>query len=237
LVSSTILLIRLKPLLNLRTSGQQWRKVGEQHWKYGRWVLASLSLNSITGDIYVPLLSGFSGLAAAGELKALQNFSLPVAQTLSALSLFFLPYTSRVYQERGISGLKSMTWKITCLFGAGSIAYWALLILLSKPVLRSLYGGHYTQLTALIPWLAVSTLLWNLAAVPVIALRAVRSPASVFGAYCASSMVALLVGVPATRALGIRGALMAMILASLAALIATVILLSRKLRDASTARS
>ena len=202
--------------------------MAEQHWEYGRWILASLGLSSISGGIYYPLVSGFSGLAAVGELKALLNFSLPVAQTLSALSVFFLPYASRVYQENGLAGLRSLIWKITWLFGAAAVAYWTFLILLSKPVLRSLYGGQYTELAPLIPWLAVGSLPWNLAAVPAIALRAVRSPASIFGAYCASSIVALLVGVPATWALGLRGALLAMILSNLAALVVVVMLLRRK---------
>jgi O-antigen/teichoic acid export membrane protein len=231
LISSTVLLFRLSPVLKLRTSRQMWKKVAEQHWDYGRWILASLGLSSISGSIYYPLVSGFSGLAAAGELKALLNFSLPVAQTLSALSVFFLPYASRVYRESGPDGLRRLIWKMTWLFGAASIAYWTVLIFLSKPVLRSLYGGHYAELATLIPWLAVGSLPWNLAAVPAVFLRAVRSPVSIFGTYCVSSIVVLLFGVPATWAFGLRGALLAMILSNLAALVVVVMLLRRKLRN------
>jgi O-antigen/teichoic acid export membrane protein len=235
LISSIALLIRLKPVLKLGTSRQMWRKVAEQHWEYGRWILASLGLSSISGSIYYPLLSGFSGLAAVGELKALLNFSLPVAQTLSALSVFYLPYASRVYRDSGLAGLRSLIWKMTWLFGAASITYWSLLILLSKPVLRSLYGSHYAEVAPLIPWLAVGSLPWNLAAVPAVVLRAMRSPASIFSAYCASTMVVLLTGVPATWAFGLRGALLAMILSNLAAMVVVVTLLRRKLRNISIA--
>jgi len=233
LVSSTVILIRLKPILKLRTSRKGWGKVGDQHWEYGRWILVSFGLSSISGSIYYPLVSSFSGLVAVGELKALLNFSLPVAQVLSALSVFFLPYASRVYQENGIADLRGLSWKLTGFFGAAAIAYWTFLILLSKPVLRSLYGDHYTELTPLIPWLAVGSLPWNLAAVPAIALRAVRSPISIFRVYCASTLVAVLAGVPATWAFGIRGALLAMILSNIAALVVGLILLSRKLRNDS----
>src|SRR5207253_11425117 len=93
LISSTVLLIRLNPVLRLRTTRHLWKKVGEQHWEYGRWILASLGVSSLSGGLYYPLVTGFSGLAAAGELKALLNLSLPVAQTVTALSVFFLPYT------------------------------------------------------------------------------------------------------------------------------------------------
>jgi O-antigen/teichoic acid export membrane protein len=236
LASSAVLLIRLKPTLNLRTSRQMWRKVGEQHWEYGRWVLASLGLSAISGGIYYPLVSGFFGLATAGELKALLNFSLPIAQTLTALSMFFLPYASRVYQENGLISLRGLTWKITALFGAATVAYWIFLILLSKHILQSLYGGQYTELAPLIPWLALGSVPWNMVAVPAIILRAVRSPVSIFGAYCASSIVVVLAGIPATWALGLRGALLSMILSNLAALVVVVTLMRRKFRDLSMAR-
>ena len=230
--SSTVLLIGLKPVLKF-SGGHLWRKVGQQHWVYGRWILASLLLSSISGAIYYPLVSGFSGLAAAGQLKGLLNLSLPVAQTLSALSVFFLPYASRVYKENGVAGLRSLTWNVSWLFGTAATVYWIVLILWSKPVLRSLYGGRYTELAPLIPWLAIGSLPWNLAAVPAIALKAVRASSSIFGSYCASSIVALLVGVPATRAFGLRGALMALTLSNLVALIVVVMLLRRNLRNIS----
>ena len=235
LISSTVLLIRLNPVLKLRTSREIWRKVAEKHWEYGRWILASLGVSSLSGGLYYPLVSGFSGLAAVGELKALLNFSLPVAQTLNAISVLLLPYASRVYRESGLASLRSLIWKIAWLFGAAAVAYWTCLILLSKPILRSLYGGQYTELAHLIPWLAVALLPWNLAAVPALILRAVRYPASIFAAYCTSCIVLLLVGVPAVRVLGLRGALLAMILSNLAALVVVLTLLRQKLRNISIA--
>jgi O-antigen/teichoic acid export membrane protein len=236
LASGIFLLIRLHPILNSRTSYPTWRKVGEQHWQYGKWVLAGLGLNLIFGDIYYPLVSSFSGLAATGELKALLNFSLPAAQIFTALSGFFLPYAARVCQKDGPAALRGVTWKIGWLFGAVAVIYWTLLILFSKSVMRSLYGDHYSELAALIPWLAAASLPLNLAAVPAIALRAVRSSVSIFRVYCSSGVIVLLVGIPATWAFGLRGALWSMVLSNLAALIVAVLLLSRELQNALVAR-
>ena len=42
-VSSAILLIRLKPVLRLRMGRLTCGTVGQRHWQYGRWVLASLT--------------------------------------------------------------------------------------------------------------------------------------------------------------------------------------------------
>jgi len=237
LASSSFLFILLKPTLRLRVSRPTWRKVGEQHWEYGKWVLAGLGVNLIFGDIYYALVTSFSGLAATGQLKALFNFSLPVAQTFTALSGLFLPYSAGVCQKDGPAALRRVMLKIAGLLGTVAVAYWILLILFSKSVIRSLYGTHYSELAALIPWLAAASLPLNLAAVPTIALRAMRSSVSVFHVYCTSSAIALLVGVPATRAFGLRGALVSMILSNLAALIVAVVLLRRELHNSSVART
>ena len=234
LISSSVLLIRLNPVLDLRTSRHMWRRIGHQHWDYGRWVLASLGVSSLSGSLYYPLISGFSGLAAAGELKALLNFSLPLVQTLNALCVFLLPYASRVYRNGGLASLRSLIWKITGLFGVAAIAYWVFLILLGKIALQLLYGGRYSELTHLLPWLAVASLPLNLVAVPALILRAVRSPVSIFGAYCAACVVVVLIGVPAIWALGLRGALLAMVLSNVATLVVVVKLVRRKLRNFST---
>lgn len=233
LISGTVLLIRLNPVLNFRTSGRMWKRVGEQHWEYGRWILASLGVSSLAGGLYYPLVSGFSGLAAVGELKALLNFSLPLAQTLNALTVFLLPYASGVYRQGGLARLRSLIWKIAGLFATAAIAYWTCLILLRKPILQVLYDGHYTELAHLVPWLALASLPSNLLAVPAVILRAVRSPVSIFGSYCASCIAVLLIGVPAIWAFGLRGALLAMVVSNVAALVVVVKLLRRKLRNIS----
>ena len=235
LVSSAVLLNRLKPRLKLRTSRPHWKAVSGQHWEYGRWLLASLGLSWIPGNIYYSLVSAFSGMASVGELKALTNFTLPVAQTLTALSICFLPHASRVYQMDGLAALRRLTLKIAWLFTAAAIVYWALLISLGAPILHFLYRGHYTELASLIPWVAAGSIPWNLAIVPTIALRAVRSSVSIFRVYLASSGIALLVGVPATREFGLRGALGAIILSNASAFGVALFLMRRELRTARTA--
>lgn len=233
LVSSIVLLYRLKPLLGGRLAFPHWKPVLHQHWQYGRWVLASLVLNAVAGDIYYPLLSSFSGMAAAGRLKALLNFYMLVAQTFSALSVFVLPYACRVFKQDGVAALRSFTWKIGGLFGLVALGYWTVLVVLSTPLLRFVYGDRYVGLSSLIVWVAAASLPWNLACVPTITLRAVRSSASIFAIYCAASAVAVLVGIPITWLAGLRGALWAMSCSNFAALVMAILLLRRKLRTAS----
>jgi len=234
LASSSILLVRLRPVLKPMMTGPTWRTVGHQHWKYGRWVLASQILSWVAADIYYPLIGSLSGMASVAALKVLFNLVLPVAQTFSALSMFFLPYVSRVCQEHGLAALKRVTWKIVSLFATLAVAYWGVLILLGKPVMHLLYGDHYTELVSSIPLLAAAWLPWNIAVGLTVSLQALQSPASVFGIYCTSSILALLVGVPSTLAFGLRGALWSMALSNLAALLVALVVAKRKLQSSSS---
>jgi O-antigen/teichoic acid export membrane protein len=231
LVSSVVLLNRLRPNLNLRAA-PNWKGVSRKHWDYGRWLLASLALGWIPGNIYYSLVTAFSGIASAGELKALINFTLPVAQTLTALSMCIVPHAARAYQKNGITELKKLTLKTACVFGFAVVVYWAILVLSGVPLLRFLYNGHYTHLASLIPWVAAGSIPWNLATIPTLALRAVRSSVSIFRIYLASSGIAVLIGVPATRSFGLRGALGGIIASNVAALFLALYLMRRELRIA-----
>ncbi len=105
LTSSVALLVRLQPVLRLEANGPGRRLLLQRHWKYGRLILVSLVLSWLTPEIFYPLVGSFSGMAAAGALKVLMNFSLPLLQTFAALSMFLLPYASRIYHENGVTAL------------------------------------------------------------------------------------------------------------------------------------
>lgn len=233
LISSAVLLVRLRPVFS---GYSMWGPIFRQHWTYGRWILLSSVLSWLTGAIYYPLVSSFSGMAATGALKVLLNLTLPAAQAFNALSVFVLPYASRMYQLNGVAALTHVVTRMTWLFAAGSILYWGLIIFLSKPLILLLYGARYSDLYSLVPLVAVASIPWNIAYVPAIALRAVRSSASIFAIYCASSAVAVVIGIPVTWGYGLRGALWTMTVSNAAALLVSFVLFRRRLAGRSTGR-
>jgi O-antigen/teichoic acid export membrane protein len=235
LTSSAFLLVRLRPVLKRSVNGPSRAVVCQQHWEYGRWMLVGLILSWISSEIYYPLLTIFSGVAAAGVLKVLLSFNLPLVQGFAALSLFLLPYSSRLYHEKGIAALTDFAWKVTGLFAAAAVAYWAVAILLSRPLIQSLYGARYSEVSSQMPLLAAASFPWNVAVAPMIVLRVLRFSSSIMGIYCACSAVAIVIGIPAAKVFGMRGALSAMGLSYLAALIVACALTSRALRRAATA--
>ena len=212
------------------TAGQAWRK----HWEYGRWALAVSVVTWIPYYMYYPLVSAFSGMAQAGQLRALMNLSLPMEQSYTALSILFLPYAARVCREKGISSSGPLVRRITLLFVAGAVAYWALLIPFKGVVFHMLYGGKYTEVAHFIPYVALGTTLWAAAFGPAILLRAIESPDSIFYARIVASVLSLVIGVPATRAFGLWGVVWSIIVANFAAFLISMYILYRKAHSIST---
>jgi O-antigen/teichoic acid export membrane protein len=206
------------------TAAQAWHK----HWEYGRWALAVSVVTWIPYYMYYPLVSAFSGMAQAGQLKALMNLSLPLEQSYTALSILFLPYAARVCREKGISSSGPLVRRITLLFVVGAVAYWAVLIPFKTTVFHILYGGKYMEVAPLLPYVALGTTLWSAAFGPAIMLRAIESPDSIFYARIVASVLSLAIGVPATRAFGLWGVVWSIIVANIAAFLISMYILQRK---------
>jgi O-antigen/teichoic acid export membrane protein len=211
------------------TAGQAWRK----HWEYGRWALAVSVVTWIPYYMYYPLVSAFSGMAQAGQLRALMNLSLPMEQSYTALSILFLPYAARVCREKGIASSGPLVRRITLLFVVGAVAYWAVLIPFKSYVFHVLYGGKYTEVAHFIPYVALGTTLWAAAFGPAILLRAIESPDSIFYARIVASVLSLLIGVPATKAFGLWGVVWSIIVANFAAFLISMYILRRKAKSIS----
>jgi len=231
LVSGIIMVFQLNRRLERVPGRPHIKEVWGKHWEYGKWALGTCVVGWIPNYVYIPLVSGLSGVAAAGELRALLNFSAPLLQTFAALSMLFLSYAAREQGKNGRSGLTSLTWKLTLLFAGGGAVYWAMVIPLRIPLFHLVYGGRYIESSSLIPLFALETMMWSAALGPAIVLRAMESPRSLFFANTAASVVALILGVPATRYFGLRGVAWCMVLANMVYMIASYILLAKKLAE------
>ena len=135
------------------------REVMHQHWIYGRWALASAIVIWLSGAVYYPALGSFFSSAETGRFKALMNLGSPIGQAYVALSLLSLPYASQVHHAEGNAVVGRLVWKLTGLYLGGSILYWLIVILARGPIVQHLYGGKYTQVIALLPWVALGSVL------------------------------------------------------------------------------
>jgi len=234
LVGGLIMLFQLHAKLEPAAAKVTLRTTWGKHWEYGKWALATCVVGWIPTYVYIPLVSKFNGLAVAGELRALMNLGGPVLQTYAALSMLFLPLAARVQSTQGRRGASGLTVKLTALFVAGAIAYWAVLIPFKRPLFQLLYAGKYLDASALLPLFAAETVVWSAALGPAILLRAMESPRSLFFANGAASVVALIFGIPATRYFGLRGVIWSMVLANVLYVVVAFVVLGRKVATLKT---
>jgi O-antigen/teichoic acid export membrane protein len=230
LLTSVFQFLRIGPLGTECSVSETWR----QHWNYGRWAVAGSIATWVPANIYFMVLGRFSGMASVAALKALTNLTLPIAQTITALSLFFLPYVARACQRHGSGCVERLTSKITFTFAAAAVVYWLAIVSLRQPVVHLLYGGKYGEISRWIPWIGLYSCLWCATHGQAIGLRAILAPASVFYAYGVASAIALVIGIPALYMRGISGAIASMVLSSGASLVAIVYLHRRKIRFLSS---
>jgi O-antigen/teichoic acid export membrane protein len=225
------LMMALRKMLDPSTAipdlSHTWRK----HWTYGKWALGSSIVGWIPTYLYFSIVSIFAGIAHAGELRALMNLAGPVLQTYAALSMLFLPYASRVQSKEGNAGTYALTWKMTALFTAGAVVYWAAVIPFRVTILKLLYAGNYGNISDYLPFFALETIIWSASVGASIVLRAMESPRSMFFANAAASVITFVVGIPATKYFGLWGVVWSIILANTAALVIVIIMLRKKSRE------
>ena len=215
LVASLIMLIRFVPAW--RSPGVQpaFSEVTADHWRYGRWALATALIGWFPGNIYYALLPAYLGLEGAGGLRALMNFVLPVLQAISALTMLLLPMLVRDRDQGGPKRMNRTMLLFLGLFCGGAVVYLTGLWFFRDSVFQVFYGGKYSQyagwplfLTGLQPLVTCAS------AVLGHALRALEKPDSIFWCTVGSTIGAVLLGVPLSATMGVSGALLGLLVSS-----------------------
>jgi O-antigen/teichoic acid export membrane protein len=209
-ITCLLLLVLLRP--TLATDSSAIRAVAADHWRYGKWVSAAAGPGWVTDNIYYLVLPAWAGLAEAGALKALLNLAMPVLQSISALGVLLLPILVR---DRDCGGPRAMkrTMKLAlALFLSGSACYMALLWGFRLQIFHFLYAGKYA---AYVSWplllLGLLPFTQSLPNVVGSALGALERPNLVFWSFVGSGAVGVVLGVPLAGALGVRGALVGLV--------------------------
>jgi len=201
------------------------REVLWRHWEYGRWATCSAIGSWGATNVYLPLLSSFAGMAYAGQMKALLNLTSPLSQTMASISMLALPYAARSGRQQA----HPLSLKVTLVFTGLGVAYWAAVLPFQSQVFHFLYKGAYTAVIPLVPLYAVMSMLNSGMNGPMVMLRGLNYPDSVFVARTGGAVISMLVGIPATYLYGLYGATAGVILASLITFFLAQVLFKRRL--------
>jgi O-antigen/teichoic acid export membrane protein/SAM-dependent methyltransferase len=191
------------------------RAVLTAHWTYGRWALLTGVLVWVPLNLYFVVLSTSISLEASATLKAITNLVLPLLQANAALSALLLPLLATRKGDR--AEFRRIMRHALALFAAVAVLYALIIGALGGPLVHLLYGGKYHTTAGVLWLLALIPVLDGVTTVFASALRSLEQPKQVFRAELFAAACVLSVGVAATGAWGVAGAIGAMVLAGLLA--------------------
>ena len=166
------------------------RSTAADHWTFGRWLVAGVSVNTLTRDAYPWLLATFFGVSAAGHYAAHANVAFLAGPAVIGLSNYLAPDFAKAAFAEEPSALSRRADGAATVIAVFALAYCVFLALSGAALSELLYGASLRGTTPIIVGLSVS-----------LSIVAVSSPFGI-GLYAlgrsdvnfASSLVSLLVG-------------------------------------------
>ncbi|HLJ15608.1 MAG TPA: polysaccharide biosynthesis C-terminal domain-containing protein [Bryobacteraceae bacterium] len=157
-VVAALLLFWRLGLITRREANQHrvsWKGVAKENWFYGRWLVGSTVLFSISSQTQTFLVAAFLGLGATGTLRAMQVPSLVMSQVVTAIGLLVLPTFSYDFGKGLADRLRHKAALVSVALFLAAACFAALLLLLGGRVEHLLYGGKYAGHASLMAVLAL----------------------------------------------------------------------------------
>lgn len=196
-------------LFKIRT--QNLKQTVMKQFNYGKWLLASMSTQWISGQIYIYIAASFLSISAAGILGACRNLFGIINVALTGIRNILLPYGSRKFSLQGISFLKEYFKKIYMLGSISLVIYVLVISAFSRHILDFLYRGQYRGFEYVVILFAVQSLINFFAFPPDTGLLIMKKTEGIFKSYLVSSIISFVIAFPLIKLLDLRGALIGMI--------------------------
>ena len=212
-----------RPSIHPYSHGQTLR-VLKENWAYGKWLVALSMLSLAASYVQTFLTAAYLGLEAAGVLRAMTNFMLPMAQTVTALSMLGLPIFAENYGRGRMAEILRARKNITGLLLTLSCGYEIVLSVFCRPLEKIIYGGKFSEYTSLIPILGLIPVFTALATGYCLVLRAAQRPQHYLIMGAVSAPVGLISALVCITLGGLEGAAISMVLTSASAAATAMIL-------------
>lgn len=197
-----------------------WRGALQENWAYGRWLVGSTVLYSISAQTQMFLAASLLGLGAAGVLRAMQLPALVMTQVVTAAGLLVLPALSRDFAHGSIERMRRKAMLVTAGLAGTAVCFAGVLMLVAGRVEHLLFGGKYAGFAWLIPVLALMPAADAAASGCLMALRASQKPQFALIANAVAAPVGLLSAVFFMHWWGLAGAAFSLVAGCLASALA-----------------
>ena len=191
-------------------------EISRTHVSYGRWMVTTDIFTLGSYQIQTFLVAGLLGLEAAGVLRAMQAFTMPMVQVITAVGVISLPVMSHTFAQQGLPALRRKGLLLTAVLGAAAGLYALLLVTLASPLERLLYGGKFSEFTWVIGIFGLLPIFGALAQTYSLMLRPLRRPRYYLVVGLVPSCTGLLLAVPLILVGGLGGAALSIVVTSAA---------------------
>ncbi len=199
------------------------RAAATDHWRYGRWAMATGLVMYLSSEVYYFLLPGVAGFEASGALRAVFNLFLPLMLFTAALSGLLLPLLVRAKDP---AQLRRVMLGSMLLLAGVPVIWWAVAGLFQDRLLGLLYPGRFTDVGGLVWLVGLQPVVYGWESVMHAYLRSREQVGRVFASSLTAGVLSLAVGIPLMFEYGLMGAAVAAIVGmGTNALISTVFVL------------
>jgi O-antigen/teichoic acid export membrane protein len=213
--------------------GPLWREIIAEHWRYGRWAMASGLIGSAPSVLTYLLLPLYANLAQSGTLRAMATIVMPAHLANAAASNLLLP---QLVQRRGTRSFRQLVRLSAFILVLGPLAYWLALGLWHTRLIALVYGGRFVE---------DSNLLWLVGMLPVLGsgivlgssvLRAWERPSREFYATAIAGGSTIAMGAILLPRYGMWGAAWANVLNSIGIAVCLYVFVARTRFEGDAAR-
>jgi O-antigen/teichoic acid export membrane protein len=188
-----------------------WTSALRENWSYGRWLVGSTILYSISGQVPMFLAAALLGLGAAGTLRAMMLPASVMTQAVTAAELLVLPGLSRDF-GRGLVGLiRQKAVIVSFSLCAAGLCFAAVLWVTAGRVEHLLFAGKFAAYAWLMPILGLVPATNGFTMGFSAALRASQKPHFDLLANAIAAPVAMISAVGFIRWWGLAGAAASMV--------------------------
>ncbi|MDH5525603.1 MAG: hypothetical protein OEY01_16675 [Desulfobulbaceae bacterium] len=174
-------------------------QVINKHWRFSKWMLASVIMQWVSGNFYFVAAGAVLGPVAVGGIKAAQNIIGVTHILFQAMENFAPAGATRALTQQGIAGLKSYLKGLT-FFGTaatGSVALFAWCF----PVffLTTFYGHDFEGFATILRWFCAVYITTFLTMPLTNGLRALEKTSSLFTAHFTAGLLSLISAFPLVK--------------------------------------
>jgi O-antigen/teichoic acid export membrane protein len=180
------------------------RGLFRQHWDFGKWLVISSFMITVSSQAQFLISAAFLDLKSAGVLRAMMNFTLPPLQVIQAVSILALPSMSRKFDSGDHRDFLRMGHIVTLGLTGGTLVFEAFLFLFRSDLSSIAYGNKYPGYSLLIPVLGLLAVMQALGSYSLM-MRAMRRPQATLYISGASLICVLVFTAPATKFFGVYG--------------------------------